>query len=86
MWAIFENDPEGIVVCDQQGPITMTNPTADALYKRHLEVLVAEDSRMNQLFTEELLSDELPVPDVLAEEVTENLEAGSESFKQVSSL
>ncbi len=34
LWAIFENAPEGIVVCDQQGRITMTNPAADALYKR----------------------------------------------------
>ncbi len=34
LWAIFENAPEGIVVCDQQGQITMTNPAADALYKR----------------------------------------------------
>jgi PAS domain S-box-containing protein len=32
--AIFENAPEGIVVCDRQARIMMTNPAADALYSR----------------------------------------------------
>jgi PAS domain S-box-containing protein len=31
---IFENAPEGIVVCDEQVRITMTNPAADKLYQR----------------------------------------------------
>jgi PAS domain S-box-containing protein len=32
--AIFENAPEGIVVCDRQARIMMANPAADALYSR----------------------------------------------------
>lgn len=32
--AIFENAPEGIVVCNEQGMITMANPAAQELYER----------------------------------------------------
>ena len=32
--AIFDNAPEGIVVCDRQARIIMTNPAADAIYNR----------------------------------------------------
>ena len=32
--AIFDNAPEGIVVCDRQARIIMTNPAADSIYNR----------------------------------------------------
>ncbi|MCF8107188.1 MAG: PAS domain S-box protein, partial [Desulfohalobiaceae bacterium] len=34
LWAIFESAPEGIVVCDEQTRITMSNPAAETIYNQ----------------------------------------------------
>ncbi|MCF8105181.1 MAG: PAS domain-containing protein, partial [Desulfohalobiaceae bacterium] len=46
---VFENAPGGIIVCDEQARVTMTNPTADTLYNQQEPSGLAVESRFRSL-------------------------------------